>query len=126
MDNALLRPHQPVHKGLPSPHRLDFIEETMDCFTALLLGIQGVIGLHNEAYIVLPETMKTVIEEVQIKDVLPGNSPADEAFYGLEEKGGLSTPPHANAHGGLVPDRLHLQTAGHAGVQAHFLKIEQE
>gem|GEM_PF-4929517 len=123
---AFFRAHQAVDEGLPTGGGLNLVKEAVDRLGVFLLRIDGVIGLGDQAEIVLPQVVEAVVEKIQIQNVLPGDPAVQQPLNDLKQVCRLAAPAHPDADGGFAVNRLDTQTPGHAGLQPGFLEVQDD
>jgi hypothetical protein len=53
---------------------LNLVEKAVDRLGVFLFRVNGVIGLGDQAEIVLPQLVEAIVKKVQVQNVLPGDS----------------------------------------------------
>ena len=123
---AFFRAHQAVDEGLPTGSGLNLVEEAVDRLGVLLLRVERVVGLGDQAEVVLAQVVEAVVEKVQVQNVLPRNPAVHQPLDDLEHVGRLAASAHPDADGGLAVNRLDAQAPGHPGLQPGFLEVQDD
>ena len=123
---AVFRAHQTVDEGLPSGGCLNLVEKAVDRLGVFLLRVDGVIGLGDEAEIVLPQVVEPIVAKVQVQNVLPGHSAVEKSPDDREQVCRLAASAYPDADGGLPVNLLDTQTPGHPGLQPGFLEVQDD
>lgn len=74
-------------KDRPASDGLNLVEEATDRLNVFLFWIDGIIGLSDQVEIVLPQVVETVVEKVQVQDVLPRDPAIQQPPDDLEHVG---------------------------------------
>ena len=72
----------------------------------------------------MPQAVQPIVEELDVEDVLPGDSLLQQARDQLVEVGRLAAAAYADADRRLAWNRLDAQAPGHAGLKRHLLEVQ--
>jgi hypothetical protein len=84
---------QTVDEELPVREGLHLIEKTANRLVAALLRMELKIGIRDKVLVFVPPPVKPIIVQVEIEDVLAGNTALDQLMDALEQQGGLAASP---------------------------------
>jgi len=103
---------------------LNFIKETVDRLRVLLLRIERIIGLGHLVEPLLLKPVQTVIEEVQIENVVPQNLAVQKPLDDLEQIGRFTAAANPDAYRCLARNSFQRQASRHARFHRHLLRIQ--
>lgn len=119
-------PHQTVHERFPAGDDLDLVEEAVDRLGVLLLRMEREVGVCDDAEAVALEVPETVVEEVQVEDVVARNPAVEQPLHQLEQEGRLPGASRTDADGRLARYRRHVDAARDARGQLGLAKVQDE